>query len=185
MSPRKAATTRRKTDAAPRMSGVKELMAHAYALEIEASERYGEFAEAMEAHNNREVADLFRKLARVEHRHAEQILEQMGWVQPPQPPAGGWKWETPEGPETGDALDLHYLMQPYHALQIALHNEKRAHAFFEQLMNAAPTAATRQAAAEMVEEEAVHVRLIEEWLARTPEPAPGWDEDLDPPRYTD
>lgn len=185
MSPRKAATAQRKADAVPKVSGVQELMAHAYALEIEASERYGEFAAAMEAHNNREVGDLFRKLARVEHRHAEQILEQMGWLQPPPPPAGGWKWESPEGPETGDITDLHYLMQPYHALQIALHNEKRAHVFFERLMLAAPTAAARTAAAELVEEELMHVRLIEEWLARTPEPAPGWDEDPDPPRYTE
>ncbi|MBK9609059.1 MAG: hypothetical protein IPO58_22530 [Betaproteobacteria bacterium] len=112
---------------------MRELMAHAYALEAEAAERYAEFAEAMENHNNREVAELFRKLARIELRHSEQILEEMGWVSPPQPPAGGYRWEGMEAPESGDMSDLHYLMQPHHALTIAHHNEQRAEQFFLML----------------------------------------------------
>lgn len=164
---------------------VNELMAYAYALEIEASERYAEFAEVMEAHNNREVAELFRKLARIEHKHAEQILEEMGWTSPPKPPSTGYRWETPEGPETGDVTDLHYLMQPYHALQIALHNEKRAEKFFAGLVKKASAASVRKAAIEFTEEEAEHVRLVEEWLARTPKPAKDWAHDPDPPAYHD
>ena len=63
-------------------------------------ERHAEFADAMENHNNREVAELFRKLARIEHKHAEQILEEMRWTAPPQPPVGGYQWEGLEGPES-------------------------------------------------------------------------------------
>jgi rubrerythrin len=162
-----------------------ELMAYAYALEVEASDRYAEFAEAMEAHNNREVAELFRKLARIEHRHAEQILEQMGWVKPPAPPSTGYRWEGPEGPETAEVNALHYLMQPYHALEIALHNEQRAHKFFQGLAKSATTDKVRREAEAMAAEEAEHVRLIEAWLKRTPQPAPDWDHDPDPPRYVD
>jgi rubrerythrin len=162
-----------------------ELMAHAYALEIEASERYAEFAETMEAHNNREVAELFRKLARIEHRHAEQILEDMGWAKPPAPPSSGYRWEGPEGPETAEVTALHYLMQPYHALEIALHNEKRAHAFFTQLAQSATSDKLRREARQMAEEEAQHVRLIEDWMKRTPVPEPHWDFDPDPPRHID
>ena len=51
-----------------------DFMVHAYAMETEAAERYAEFADAMEMHNNREVAELFRKLSRIEQRHADQIL---------------------------------------------------------------------------------------------------------------
>ena len=47
----------------------------------------------MEAHDNREVAELFRKLARIEHRHAERILEEMSWTKPPAPPSTGYLWE--------------------------------------------------------------------------------------------
>jgi rubrerythrin len=164
---------------------VNELMAYAYALEIEASERYAEFAEVMETHNNLEVAELFRKLARIEHKHAEQILEEMRWTSPPKPPSTGYRWESPEGPETGDVTDLHYLMQPYHALQIALHNEKRAEKFFAGLVKKASAASVRKAAIEFTEEEAEHVRLVEEWLARTPKPAKDWAHDPDPPAYHD
>jgi len=172
-------------EAAAPIKDVTALMAYAYALEAEASERYSEFADAMEMHNNREVAELFRKLARIENMHAEHILEEMGWASPPPPPSGGWRWEGLEGPETADHTQLHYLMQPYHALQIALHNEKRAEAFFRDLLARAPGGKVRAAAAEMVEEEAEHVRLVEEWLKRTPKPESDWAHDPDPPRWSD
>jgi rubrerythrin len=162
-----------------------DLMAFAYALEIEAAERYTEFADAMETHNNREVAELFRKLARIEHKHAEQILEEMRWTAAPKPPTSGYKWEGPEGPETADFTSLHYLMQPYHALEIALINEKRAFEFFSGLVRRATTDKVKRAAKEMAEEEAEHVRLIQDWMKKVPLPEPHWDTDLDPPRYVD
>jgi rubrerythrin len=171
--------------AAPAVRTMEELMAFAYALEIEATERYAEFADAMENHNNREVADLFRKLARIEHKHAEQILEEMRWAAPPKPPVGGYQWEGLEGPETADFTTLHYLMQPYHALEIALLNEKRAFRFFTDLVRRATTAKVKRAAKEMAAEEEEHVRLIEDWMKKVPLPEPHWDADLDPPRYVD
>jgi len=174
-----------KSRPAARVASIDELMAYAYALELEASERYAEFADAMDAHNNREVAELFRKLSRIEHRHAEQVLEDMGWLSPPPAPHGGYKWEGFEGPETGDVGELHYLMRPYHALQIALHNEKRAFVFFGGLVKQARNAKVKKAAEEMKEEEAEHVRLIEEWLKRTPKPDADWAIDPDPPALAD
>ena len=161
-----------------------EFMVHAYAMEAEAAERYAEFADSMEMHNNREVAELFRKLARIEQRHADQILEQMGWKQSPGS-AGDYRWEGTEGPESADPTELHYLMQPYHALQIALHNEKRARDFFAHLAKSTTSAGVRKGALEMEEEEAEHVRLIEEWLKRTPKPDPNWETDQDPPVLSD
>jgi rubrerythrin len=159
-------------------------MAHAYAMEAEAAERYAEFADSMEMHNNREVAELFRKLSRIEQRHADQILEQMGWKQSPASTADV-RWEGAEGPETADPTELHYLMQPYHALQIALHNEKRARDFFAKLAKATTDAGVRKGALEMEQEEAEHVHLIEEWLERTPKPDANWEADQDPPVLSD
>lgn len=183
-NPRKVAAGS-KSRAEAGIASIGELMAYAYALELEAAERYTEFGEAMEAHNNREVAELFRKLARIEQRHAEQVLEEMGWVSPPEAPHGGYKWEGFEAPESGDVTELHYLMQPYHALQIALHNEKRAHAFFGGLVKQARNAKVKKAAQEMEQEEAEHVRLIEEWIKRTPKPDSDWAIDPDPPVLAD
>jgi rubrerythrin len=161
-----------------------DFMVHAYAMEAEAAERYAEFADSMEVHNNLEVAELFRKLSRIEQRHADQILEQMGWKQSPVSSAN-YRWEGTEGPETADPTELHYLMQPYHALQIALLNEKRARDFFAHLAKVTTNAGVRKGALEMREEEAEHVRLIEEWLKRTPKPDPNWEADQDPPVLSD
>jgi rubrerythrin len=162
------------------IASTSEFMAYAYAMEAEAAERYAEFADSMEMHNNREVAELFRKLARIEQRHADQILEQMGWKQSPASSAN-YRWEGTEGPETADPTELHYLMQPYHALQIAMLNEKRARDFFAHLAKMTTNAGVRKEALEMQEEEAEHVRLIEEWLERTPKPDANWESDQDPP----
>jgi rubrerythrin len=178
-----AAKAKAKAKAAPVVSA-SEFMAHAYAMEAEAAERYAEFADSMEAHNNREVAELFRKLSRIEQRHADQILEQMRWKQSPFSSANV-RWEGAEGPETADSNELHYLMQPYHALQIALHNEKRARDFFTHLAKNTANAGVRKAALEMEQDEAEHVRLIEEWLKRTPVPDSNWETDQDPPVLSD
>ena len=166
------------------VASASEFMVHAYAMEAEAAERYAEFADAMEVHNNPEVAELFRKLSRIEQRHADQILEQMGWKQSPVASAN-YRWEGTEGPETADPTELHYLMQPYHALQIALLNEKRARDFFTHLAKSTKDAGVRKGAREMEEEEAEHVRLIEEWLKRTPKPDANWETDQDPPVLSD
>jgi len=169
--------------AAP-VASASDFMAHAYAMEAEAAERYAEFADSMEVHNNLEVAELFRKLSRIEQRHADQILEQMGWKQSPVSSAN-YRWEGIEGPETADPTELHYLMQPYHALQIALINEKRARDFFAHLAKVTSNAGVRKGALEMQEDEAEHVRLIEEWLKRTPKPDANWEVDPDPPMLSD
>ncbi len=162
-----------------------DMIANAYALEAEAAERYAEFADLMDAHNNREVAELFRKMARIENLHAQQIRERMGWTAAAPAPRVPWRWEGMEGPETGDHSDLHYLMTPHHALQVARMNEERARRFYAELVRRAPEGDLRDAAVEMEEEEAEHVRLIDAWIARTPAPEEGWDVDLDPPNYTD
>ena len=178
MSARKGSTARRRL---PRT--VQEFMAYAYAMEVEAAERYAELADQMSTHHNREVAELFARLARIEGKHRDQIAAQMGWTTPPETTV--FRWETPEGPETTDYGELHYLMQPYHALKLAEHNEQRAVDFFSRFAAARLPADVRAAAAEMAEEEREHVRLIQQWLARVEPPSPGWDEDPDPPAVAD
>ncbi len=42
-----------------------DFMAQAYAMELEAAERYAQFAEQLDTHKNREVAALFRKLSAI------------------------------------------------------------------------------------------------------------------------
>lgn len=162
---------------------VDEFMRCAWAMEVEAAERYAELAELMGSYHNSEVAELFARLAVIEGKHRDQIMARMAWAAPPDVEC--LRWETPEGPETTDYGDLHYLMRPYHALTLALHNERRAAEFFEHLAAARVPDDVRKVALEMAAEEREHVRLIEDWLARVPPPEPGWDEDLDPPAVVD
>ncbi len=161
-----------------------DFMARAYAMELEATERYAQFAEQLDTHNNREVAQMFRKLAAVEALHAKRILEEMGWPSMPAlPPA--YAWETVEGPETAAFDQLHYLMQPFHALEIALRCELQAQQYFEDIAAGEAPPGVRKAALEMADEEREHVRLIRDWMKRVPQPGPNWDEDPDPPCTTE
>ncbi|MBI1943995.1 MAG: ferritin-like domain-containing protein [Betaproteobacteria bacterium] len=172
--------TERRTAAAE----YEDFMARAYAMELEATERYAQFAEQLDTHNNREVALLFRKLSEIEALHAKRILAEMGW---PSVPAltPAFAWEGGEGPETAPFDSLHYLMQPFHALKIALRCELQAQAYFKKIAAGSAPARVRAAAVEMAAEEREHVRLIRDWLKRVPQPTADWDEDPDPPRVTE
>jgi len=166
------------------VSQYEDFMARAYTMELEATERYAQFAEQLDTHNNREVAQLFRKLADIEALHAKRILDEMKWPSTPAlPPA--YAWEGPEGPETAPFDSLHYLMQPWHALEIALRCEQEAQKYYESIAASRAPKQVRDAAREMAGEEAEHVRLIREWMKKVPRPASGWDEDLDPPRMSE
>jgi rubrerythrin len=164
---------------------VDEFMVLALVMESEAAQRYAEFADAMEMHNNREVAGLFRRMAEIESRHATQIMEEMGWEQTPPLPIGLPAWEGYEAPETAPGDEVHYLMQPYHALELALANEQRAERFFARLARVAGTDSVRKAARALQAEEREHVQLVKAWMAKVPKPDTDWAHDPDPPSYTD
>ena len=182
-SPAKPPRAARAAGKAPRT--LDEFMREALVMELEAAQRYAEFADAMETHNNLEVAALFRKMAGIEGKHAEQIMAEMGWTAMPPPPATGASWAGFEAPETAPGDDVHYLMQPYHALELALANEQRAERFFARLARAATTATVRKAARELQEEEREHVELVRAWMKKVPKPDADWANDPDPPAYTD
>lgn len=157
-------------------------MAQALAMEFEAMQRYADLADAMEMHNNRDVAQLFRRMALIENKHAETIMAEMGWREPPPlPPAPAC--EGFEAAETIALDDVHYLMRPWHALQLALRAEERAERFFARLAQAATVESVRKAALELQQEEREHVELVRAWLAKVPRPDPDWAHDPDPPRH--
>lgn len=171
------------TAKAPRM--LTEFMAQALVMEAEAAQRYTEFADAMETHNNLEVAALFRKIAGIERKHALQIMAEMGWKEMPALPPGKPGWASFEAPETTPGDEVHYLMQPYHVLRLALINEQRAERFFARLVRAAKQGSVRRAARELQAEEGEHVALVRAWMKKVPKPDRNWADDPDPASYTD
>lgn len=157
-----------------------DFMVQAYVMESDARDRYTEFADQMEVHNNVAVAHLFRRLSRIEGLHAQKIMKEMGWRTPPAPTLG-WIWGHADAPESVPVTELHYLMQPYHALELALQCEQRAESFFSGIARSIAPAEVKRIAIEMAKEERDHVRLIKDWLKKVEKPAPGWDRDPDPP----
>jgi rubrerythrin len=158
-----------------------ELLAHAYAMEAEAAERYSELADQMAMHNNHEVAEVFAKLATIEQKHAEQLAERAGELGAARRAPWDYRWLDPESPEAVPLAEVHYLMTAHHALRLALHNELRAEAFYHVMVERADSDEVRALAEEFVAEEQEHVALVRHWLNKFPEPPAGWDEDQDPP----
>jgi rubrerythrin len=162
-----------------------EFMAQAWLMEVEAAQRYNEFADAMEMHNNRDVATMFRTMAGYETKHADAIMVEMGWTEfPPVTPRSG-DWPGAEGPETAPGDAVHYLMQPWHALTLALASERRAEQFFVELARAAKVESVRRAARELAAEERQHIALVLKWMKKVPPPDSDWANDPDPPRNMD
>ncbi|RDD62066.1 ferritin family protein [Ferruginivarius sediminum] len=135
------------------------LFARARGMERESAERYGELAEAMQRAGNTSVAGIFRRLEHEEMKHDEAIV---GWAEAEigDIPAAEYAWET-EVPDS-DPLEGAdpYLLTPYRALSIAVHNEERAFAHYSYVAANAVDADTRRLAEELAAEELEHAAIL-------------------------
>ena len=105
-------------------------LAHALAMEQEAADRYDELADSMEVHNNKDVAELFRQMAKFSRLHGASVAQRATPYELPKLKSWQYRWNTPEPPEVGEPEGSHYMMTPYHALIFALDNEKRGQQFY-------------------------------------------------------
>jgi len=158
---------------------VATFLAHALAMESEAADRYEELADTMDVHNNPEVAELFRQMAKFSRLHGVSVAERVKDHELPKLKSWQFRWNTPEPPEVGTASGTHYMMTPYHALEFALENERRGMEYYASEAKGSDDAEVRTMAKEMAAEEAEHVAELEQWIARTPKPAADWAEDPD------
>jgi rubrerythrin len=159
-----------------------EFYAHALAIEEEAAARYRELGDQMTEHHNPGAAELFFRLAGLERKHAAEIGRRAQGVSLPQIAPWGYQWQGAESPETAPHESAHYLMTPWHALELALANEKRAVEFFESVARTSRDEAVARLAQEFAAEERMHVTYVEQALASQADPTAGWDEDLDDPQ---
>ena len=165
---------------ATEVTNLNDLLAVAYQIEIDAVERYNLFADQMETHNNTELVKVFRDLSRAEGVHGEEIRRMAGDFDVAAHARDLAKFGG-ESPEEADLAEAHYMMTPWHALQLSLAGEKRALAYFTSIVESAKDPEVKNLAAELVEEEAEHVNLVHRLLRRYPQPSASWAEDLDPP----
>ena len=175
-----------KAPSIPPIFSVADLLAIAYRMELDAVERYGLLADQMETHNNPELTKVFRDLSRAESIHAAEIREMAGDTDlNGRANALHSIWPKGESPEEVDLGAAHYLMTPWHALQLCLAGEKRALTFFTSIAETAKDAKVKEMAAELVEEEAEHVNLVYRLMRKYPEPTDSWCQEGDPPAAQD
>ena len=148
-------------------------LAHALVVESEAAQRLEELADAMTAHNNPDVSELFRKLAGFGRQHADEVRELLADVPPVRIAPWEYDWGGGESPEAAAGEDAHYLMTRAHALQMALRSEQAAHAYYASVARDATHRDVERCAAGFAAEEAQHVAWVKEWIDREgsgPEP---------------
>ncbi len=164
------------------LSDLADFLAHALHLENEAADHYEELADAMDAHNNREVAALFERLGGFARQHAAEVPTHAAAHGCTLPPRHPWEFHWPTGatPETPLRDHSHYLMTPHHALTLALEAERLGQQYYQWVATETGHDTIRALATDMAAEESEHVAILEDWLTRYPAPAPGWDDDPDP-----
>ena len=167
----------------PDISSYEDLLAVAYQIEADAVERYQMLTEQMEVHNNLELAKIFSSLARAEAIHRDEILnmasENFDIIEHARKVA---KWRV-ESPEEADLAQAHYLMTPWHALQLSLGAETRARDFFQTIVQTTTIPEIKRMAEEFAREEEEHVELVHRLLSKYPKPSDSWADDPDPPNY--
>jgi rubrerythrin len=165
----------------PKVTSLADLFAVAYQIEADAVERYDLLADQMAVHNNPELVAVFRNLSRAEAIHRDEICRLAEGIDVVAHARMMAKWNRGESPEAASLGEAHYLMTPWHALQLALAAEHRALAFFKSVAESAKDPAIKKLADEFVEEEAEHVNLVHRLIRKYPRPADSWCSDPDPP----
>ena len=165
----------------PKVSNLNDLLAVAWQIESDAVDRYNLLADQMETHHNPELTRIFRDLARAEGIHGDEIRRLAGNFDVVSHARQMARFGRTESPEEAELDASHYLMTPWHALQLSLAGEKRALAYFAEIVEKATDPKVKALAEELVEEEAEHVNLVNRLLRRYPRPADSWADDPDPP----
>lgn len=164
----------------PAIDDMDTFLAYAITLEEEAADRYDELADALEIHNNPDVAKAFRTLGEFGRKHAEEIIALAVGRSLPNMAPWDFGWEDAEAPETTSMDAVHYLMNTAHALEIAMSNELKAHDFYHRISQDTDDAEIKKLAAEFALEEKEHLALLKQWIEQCPDSSEDWRFDPDP-----
>ncbi len=141
-------------------------LAHAIKMEDEAAERYLELADMMEAHNNVEVAKVFRDMNHYSILHGDSIKKRATSVELPKMKLADFKWVTP--PEVTDEEVFDYMLDPYRALEYARENEQLAAQYYQAVAEETQDEEVKRLATEFAQEEQEHTAALDNILANTP-----------------
>jgi rubrerythrin len=147
------------------MLTVEEFLAHSICLEAEAALRFGELADAMESGGNKEVGQLFRRLADYSRMHLADAQARAGFRDVPKLDPQDCVWPNLESPEAAAIWGADPMLGRGEALQIALAAEKAGHDYYKTILDTTDDPEIKRFAAEFVAEEAGHVAELKKWIA--------------------
>lgn len=146
-------------------------------IEVEASKRYTQFAEQLGNRYDDDAASVFQSMAVNENKHGEQIAERrVALFGDERPRVNLDDIFDVEAPDVGAPRRN---MSPLDAYLVALSSEKKAFAFYDVALRYVNQPDVRALFEELRDEEAEHVRLIEEIIKKLPPEAKLGVEDED------
>ncbi len=154
---------------------VEEFYAHALAIEREAADRYGEFADYFAGRGEDVLEGLCRSLAGFEDQHYAELLRACAGLSLPAIATQGYRWLEGASPEAAAREALYRIASPRDLLEIALNAECRARDFFVWIAATAPSMPVRQLASAMALEEAEHVGWVSQALEYRTAGTADWD----------
>lgn len=157
---------------------VEEFYAHALAIERQAAERYGEFAAWFADRGEEVLAGMCRNLAQTENDHLLELVRASAHLELPALCAGEHHWLSTESPETVAREMFYRVARPRHLLEVALHAEANALAFYLWAARTTPDETVRSLARAMAAEEQQHVEWVRHALEYRPEARRDWEEDF-------
>ena len=152
-------------------------------IEVEAYKRYTQFAERLGSSADDDAASVFQSMAVNESKHGEEIAKRrialFGDVRPNVKLDDLFDIEAPDF--GASRLDLSAL----EAYEVALSSEKKAFDFYDGALRHVNHPEVRSLFEELRDEEAEHVRMVEEMIAKLPPSArtAPRDEDDSPDSY--
>ncbi len=135
-------------------------------VEIEAFDRYQLFTEQLGHRYPDDAADIFRKMAISEKKHADELSQrrQALFGDVPMVVNKDSLFDV-EAPEVGS---ISWNMSPYKALQLVLSSEQKSYAFYDEAISYVSDADVQALFSELREEEAEHVQMIQDIIDTLP-----------------
>jgi rubrerythrin len=135
-------------------------------IEIEAQKRYTQFAERLGSRDTGDAGAVFEAMAVNEGKHGEQLAERRLALFGDAPPTV--KLDDIFDVEAPDFGAPSMGMSPLKAYRVALSSEKKAYAFYDLALRYVNHPDVKALFEELRGEEAEHVRMLEEIIARLP-----------------
>jgi rubrerythrin len=135
-------------------------------IELEAHKRYTQFAERLGSRTTDDAGAVFQSMAVNESKHGEQLAERRLALFRDQPPKV--KLDDIFDVEAPDVGAPRLNMSPLRAYHVALSSEEKAFAFYDQALRYVDHPDVKALFEELRDEEAEHVEMLKEIIAKLP-----------------